>query len=74
MSVGSTKSGAFALLLSPDFKFVNNFKKMGNASTVNVTFHALNNKRRTLSPQLRATFKIDIKAIMSLFFAWNDML
>jgi len=71
MSTGRKTSGARFLLLTPDFKFISYFKNMGNASTLNVTSHAFKNTYRKFSPNIRAIFKTDVNAIMSLFCAWN---
>jgi hypothetical protein len=73
MSTGRKTMGARFLLFSPDFKYVSDFRNIGNASNLNVTSHAFKNTYRKFSANLRAMFRTDVKAIMSLFFAWNDV-
>jgi len=57
MSTGRKTMGARFLLLSPDFKFISNFKNNGKASTLNVTSHAFKTHAaislRILEPNLK---------------------
>jgi len=53
MLTDNNTPGTCALLSSPDFKFVNKFKRnTENASVINMPFQVLHNKQYKISPYL----------------------